>query len=159
MKDWEIITDNLSKAGWTWRCISSTDHNGQQFWVAAPEREDPGRFIARADEKLTAFLELRIGDSRYSPARYATYRRAKAPSPIAIAVIALVGFIGPKKVSNPIANFSMAAATKTGPRIVGANALYTISAPTTKISTPQCRTKNTNELLGLSTPKPNRKNR
>ena len=84
---------------------------------------------------------------------------AKAPSPIAIAVIALVGFIGPKKVSNPIANFSIAAATKTGARVVGAYALYTINAPTTKISTPQCRTKNTNELIGLSTPNPNRKNR
>src|SRR5215510_15260993 len=64
---------------------------------------------------------------------------AKAPSPIAIAVITLVGFIGPKKVSNPIANFSMAAVTKTGARIVRAYALYTISAPTTKISIPQCR--------------------
>src|SRR5215467_3750243 len=84
---------------------------------------------------------------------------AKAPSPIAIAVIALVRFIGPKKVSNPIANFSMAAAAKTGARTVGTYALYTISAPTTRISTPQCRTKKTNELLGLSTPNPNRKNR
>ena len=46
---------------------------------------------------------------------------AKAPSPIAIAVIALVGFIGPKKIRNPIANFSMAAATKTGSRIAGAD--------------------------------------
>jgi hypothetical protein len=32
--------------------------NGEQFWVAAAEREDAGRFIVRADEKLTAFLEL-----------------------------------------------------------------------------------------------------
>src|SRR5215831_5740691 len=84
---------------------------------------------------------------------------AKAPSPTAIAVIAVVRFTGPKKVSNPIANFSMAAAAKTGARTTGTYALYTISAATAKISTPQCRTKNTNELLGLSTSNPNRKNR
>ena len=58
MKYWEIIADNLKKAGWNCGCISSTDNEGQQFWVAAAEREDAGRFIVRADEKLTAFLEL-----------------------------------------------------------------------------------------------------
>ena len=30
----------------------------KNVWVAAAEREDAGRFIVRADEKLTAFLEL-----------------------------------------------------------------------------------------------------
>src|SRR5262245_19909221 len=83
---------------------------------------------------------------------------AKAPSPTAIAVIAVVRFIGPKNASNPIANFSMTAAAKTGVRTVGWYALYRISAPIAKISTPQCRTKNTNGVMGLSTPNPNRKN-
>jgi len=55
---WEIIADNLGKAGWDCGCISSTDEAGRQFWVAAAEREGAGRFIVRADEKLTAFLEL-----------------------------------------------------------------------------------------------------
>jgi hypothetical protein len=54
----EIIADNLNKAGWRCGCISSTDRKGRQFWVVAAEREDAGRFIARADEKLTAFMEL-----------------------------------------------------------------------------------------------------
>ena len=58
MKYWEIIADNLSKAGWSWGCISSTDHEGRQFWVAAAEREDAGRYVVRADKKLTAFVEL-----------------------------------------------------------------------------------------------------
>lgn len=31
---------------------------GRQFWVAAAEREGAGRFVVRADEILTAFLEL-----------------------------------------------------------------------------------------------------
>jgi hypothetical protein len=58
VKYWETIADNLHKAGWNCGCISSTDYEGQQFWVAAAEREDAGRFIVRADERLTAFLEL-----------------------------------------------------------------------------------------------------
>ena len=48
----------LQKAGWNCGCISSTDHEGRQFWVVAADREDGGRFIVRADEKLMAFLEL-----------------------------------------------------------------------------------------------------
>jgi hypothetical protein len=63
MKYWEIIADNLKKAGWRCGCISSTDDKGRQFWVVAAEREDGGRFIVRADEKLTAFLELEIATS------------------------------------------------------------------------------------------------
>jgi len=38
--------------------ISSTDHQGRQFWVVAAERSDAGRFIVLSDEKLTALLEL-----------------------------------------------------------------------------------------------------
>jgi hypothetical protein len=58
VKSWEIIANNLRKAGWNCGSISSTDHEGRQFWVVAAERGDSGRFIVRADEKLTAFLEL-----------------------------------------------------------------------------------------------------
>ena len=29
MKHWEIITDNLKKAGWRYGCISRTDHEGR----------------------------------------------------------------------------------------------------------------------------------
>jgi hypothetical protein len=53
----ETVADNLRKTGWNC-CISSTDYEGRQFWVVAVEREDAGRFIVRADEKLTAFLAL-----------------------------------------------------------------------------------------------------
>jgi hypothetical protein len=55
---WEIIANKLSKAGWCCGCISSANHDGQQFWVVAAERKNAGRFIARADEKLSAFVEL-----------------------------------------------------------------------------------------------------
>ena len=59
MKYWAIIADKIIKAGW--HCglfISSTGSDGRRFWVAAGERQDAGRFIVYADEKLTAFLEL-----------------------------------------------------------------------------------------------------
>ena len=58
VKYWEIIIANLTKAGWRCGCISSTDHEGRQFWVVAAERSGAGRFIVHADEVLAAFLEL-----------------------------------------------------------------------------------------------------
>jgi len=38
LKYWEIIADNLSKAGWSWGSVSALDCEGRQFWVAAAER-------------------------------------------------------------------------------------------------------------------------
>jgi hypothetical protein len=58
MKYWEIIADNLSKAGWSWGCISAIDSNGQTIWIADAYRGDGKRFVVRADEKLTPFVEL-----------------------------------------------------------------------------------------------------
>jgi len=29
-KYWEIIADNLSKAGWSWGCVSALDSHGRQ---------------------------------------------------------------------------------------------------------------------------------
>jgi hypothetical protein len=29
LKDWEIIADNLSKAGWSWGCVSAIDREGR----------------------------------------------------------------------------------------------------------------------------------
>ena len=34
MKDWEIIADNLSKAGWSWGCVSAIDSNRRTIWIA-----------------------------------------------------------------------------------------------------------------------------
>jgi hypothetical protein len=55
---WEIVADNLSKAGWSWGCASAIDSNGRTIWIVDAHRDDGKRFVARADEKLTAFLEL-----------------------------------------------------------------------------------------------------
>jgi hypothetical protein len=58
VKDWEIIADNLSKVGWSWGCVSALDSNGRTIWIADAHRDDARRFVVRADEKLTALLEL-----------------------------------------------------------------------------------------------------
>ena len=57
VKDWEIIADNLSKAGWSWGCVSALDTQGRTIWIADAHR-DGKRYVVRADDKLTAFLEL-----------------------------------------------------------------------------------------------------
>jgi hypothetical protein len=59
MKYWEIIADKLSKAGWCWGCISAIDSNGRTIRIADVHSGDGKRFIVHADEKLTAFLELK----------------------------------------------------------------------------------------------------
>ena len=56
----EIIADNLSKAGWTWGCVSAIDSNARTIWIADAHRDDGKRFVVRADEKLTAFVELEL---------------------------------------------------------------------------------------------------
>jgi hypothetical protein len=58
MKYWEIIADNLTKAGWSWGCVSAIDSSGRTIWIADAHRDDDRRFIVRAEEKLTAFVEL-----------------------------------------------------------------------------------------------------
>jgi len=58
MKYWERIADNLSKAGWSWGCVSAVDFKGRTIFVADAHRGEGKRFVVRADEKLSAFLEL-----------------------------------------------------------------------------------------------------
>jgi hypothetical protein len=58
VKYWEIIADSLKKAGWSWGCVSAIDSNGRTIWIADAHRGDGKRFVARADDKVTAFLEL-----------------------------------------------------------------------------------------------------
>jgi hypothetical protein len=53
VKYWEIIADNLKKRGWSYGYVSAVDCNRRTIWIADAHR-DGSRFIARADEKLTA---------------------------------------------------------------------------------------------------------
>jgi len=53
-----IIADNLSKAGWSWGCVSAIDSSGRTIWIADAHRDDGKRYVVHADEKLMAFMEL-----------------------------------------------------------------------------------------------------
>jgi len=59
MKYWEIIADKLSKAGWSWGCVSAIDSDGRTIWIVDAHRDNGKRFVVRSDEMLTAFLELK----------------------------------------------------------------------------------------------------
>ena len=58
MKYWEIIADNLKKRGWSYGYVSAIDSQGRTIWIVDAHRDDGNRFVVRADEKLTAFVEL-----------------------------------------------------------------------------------------------------
>jgi hypothetical protein len=67
MEYWEIIAHNLSKTGWSWGCVSAVDSRGRTIFVADAHRGSGKRFIARADEKLTAFVELEAATQAEQP--------------------------------------------------------------------------------------------
>ena len=55
---WEIIADNLKKAGWTAGCVAIVDREGRTVFVADAHWGDGKRFVVHADDKFTAYLEL-----------------------------------------------------------------------------------------------------
>jgi hypothetical protein len=50
LKSWEIIADNLKKAGRSLGWASALDSEGRTIWVADAHRDDGKRFVVRADE-------------------------------------------------------------------------------------------------------------
>jgi len=58
VKYWEIIARNLKKRGWSYGYVSAIDSEGRTIWIADAHRGGGKRFVVRADEKLTAFVEL-----------------------------------------------------------------------------------------------------
>jgi hypothetical protein len=58
MKYWEIIADNLARPVGVGAAFQPLDSEGRTIWIADAHRGDGKRFVVRADEKLTAFLEL-----------------------------------------------------------------------------------------------------
>jgi hypothetical protein len=45
-------------AGWSLGWVSAIDSEGRTIWIVDAHRDDGRRFIVRADEKLSAFVEL-----------------------------------------------------------------------------------------------------
>jgi hypothetical protein len=44
----EIIADNLSKAGWSWGCVSAVDSSRRTIWIADAHRGDGKCFVVHA---------------------------------------------------------------------------------------------------------------
>ena len=57
MKHWEIIADKLGKAGWSLGWVAALDCEGRMIWIVDAHGYGK-RFIVRADEIRTAFVEL-----------------------------------------------------------------------------------------------------
>ena len=55
MKYWEIIADNLSKAGWSLGWVATLDSEGRTNWIVDAHRSDGKRFIVHAERRVTAF--------------------------------------------------------------------------------------------------------
>ena len=55
MKYWEIIADNLKKAGFSLGWVSALDLEGRTIWIVDAHGYGK-RFMVRADEILTAFV-------------------------------------------------------------------------------------------------------
>jgi hypothetical protein len=57
LKYWEIIVNKIIKSGFSGGWVSALDDEGRTIWIVDAHREGT-RFVVRADEKLTALLEL-----------------------------------------------------------------------------------------------------
>jgi hypothetical protein len=57
MKYWEIVGDNLHKAGWSLGWVSALDLERRTIWIVDTLGYGT-RLIVPSDEKLTAFVEL-----------------------------------------------------------------------------------------------------
>jgi hypothetical protein len=63
VKQWEIIADNLSKAGWSWGYVSAIASEGRTIWIVDAHRGDGKHFIVHADEKTNRVSGTRICES------------------------------------------------------------------------------------------------
>ena len=61
-----MIADNLSKACWSWGCVSAIDSNGRTISIADAHRDDGKCFIVRFHETTRRRL---VADQIISPLR------------------------------------------------------------------------------------------
>jgi hypothetical protein len=76
-----FIANNLSKAGWSWGCVSAIASSRRTVWISDAHRGDGKRFVVRADEKLTAFLELETAIAGFRLSVAALTKRADGLDP------------------------------------------------------------------------------
>jgi hypothetical protein len=70
VKYWEIIADNFKKRGWSLGWVSAIDSRGRTIWIVDAHRSEGKRFVLRANEKLTAFLELESAVEPFSASSF-----------------------------------------------------------------------------------------
>jgi len=58
MKYWEIIADNLSKAGWSSGWVSALDCEGRTIWIVDAQRDDGKHHVVQWQITSTWSLEL-----------------------------------------------------------------------------------------------------
>jgi len=63
VKYWEITANNLSKADWSWGCVSAVDSNGRAIFVADAHRDESKAFRCSRGWKVDRVCGTRIGDS------------------------------------------------------------------------------------------------
>jgi len=70
IKDWAIIADRLSAAGWSWGCVSAVGSCGRTIWIVDAHCGDGRRFVVHSEEKLTAFVELESAVEPFSASSF-----------------------------------------------------------------------------------------
>jgi hypothetical protein len=78
MKNWEVIADNLSKAGWSWGYVSALDRKGRTIWIVDAHCDDGKRFVAGVIQPLSGLADLGdYGKPRVSQLRSRCSQAAK----------------------------------------------------------------------------------
>jgi hypothetical protein len=57
-RDGHVLCRTSRKPVGSWGCVSAIDSNGGTIWIVDAHCDDGKRFVGRAEEKLTAFVEL-----------------------------------------------------------------------------------------------------
>jgi hypothetical protein len=60
MKYWKSSLTSSAKPVEAGAVSQAMDSNGRMIWIADAHRDDGKRFVVRAEEKLTAFMELEL---------------------------------------------------------------------------------------------------
>jgi hypothetical protein len=71
-----VIADNLSKAGWSWGCVSAIDSHGRTIWIADAHRGD-----GRESQEIWFLTLLRVIEILVvAPSPLGDSRQATSPS-------------------------------------------------------------------------------
>ena len=60
MKYWEIIADNLSKAGFSWGCVSAIHSSGRTIWIVDAHRDEGPLYACTTIDTLPVHVEFTV---------------------------------------------------------------------------------------------------